>query len=158
MNSQPIIRADLHVHSIHSERPSEWILKTLGTRESYTQPEHIYRQARERGIDLVTITDHNTIDGVLELRARYGRDILMGVEATTYFPEDGCKIHELIYGFSEGQFAEINRARAKNLKALIVVKADRRASFGVMQDVMKQMKENHLERFLIITDPESEAA
>jgi len=54
--------------------------------------------------------------------------------------------------------SEINRARAKNLKALIVVKADRRASFGVMQDVMKQMKENHLERFLIITDPESEAA
>ena len=54
--------------------------------------------------------------------------------------------------------AEINRARAKNLKALIVVKADRRASFGVMQDVMKQMKENHLERFLIITDPEKETA
>jgi glycosyltransferase involved in cell wall biosynthesis len=112
MNSESTIRADLHVHSIHSERPSEWILKTLGTRESYTQPEHIYRQARERGMDLVTITDHNTIDGVLELRARYGRDILMGVEATTYFPEDGCKIHVLIYGFSEGQFAEINRARA----------------------------------------------
>jgi predicted metal-dependent phosphoesterase TrpH len=112
MNSEPIIRADLHVHSIHSERPSEWILKTLGTRESYTQPEHIYRQAREHGMDLVTITDHNTIDGVLELRTRYGRDILMGVEATTYFPEDGCKIHVLIYGFSEGQFAEINRARA----------------------------------------------
>jgi len=49
---------------------------------------------------------------------------------------------------------EINRARAKNLKALIVIKADRRSSFGVMQDVMKSMQENHLERFLIITDHE----
>ncbi|MBN1213082.1 MAG: biopolymer transporter ExbD [candidate division Zixibacteria bacterium] len=52
--------------------------------------------------------------------------------------------------------AEINNARKKNFKALIVIKADRRASFGVMQDVMKSMQENHLERFLIITDHEVE--
>ncbi|MEW6051414.1 MAG: biopolymer transporter ExbD [Candidatus Zixiibacteriota bacterium] len=49
---------------------------------------------------------------------------------------------------------QILRARAKNYKALVVIKADRRAKFGVMQDVMKQMQENALERFLIITDNE----
>jgi biopolymer transport protein ExbD len=52
--------------------------------------------------------------------------------------------------------SEINRARAKNRKALVVIKADRRASFGTMQDVMKQMQENYLERFLIITDLETD--
>ncbi len=46
----------------------------------------------------------------------------------------------------------INRARAKNLKALVVIKADKNATFGVMQDVMKSMQENNLERFLIITE------
>ncbi|HOP07201.1 MAG TPA: biopolymer transporter ExbD [candidate division Zixibacteria bacterium] len=51
---------------------------------------------------------------------------------------------------------EILRARGKNIKALVIIKADKRASFGVMQDVMKQMQENHLERFLIITDPETD--
>ena len=51
---------------------------------------------------------------------------------------------------------EINRARAKILKALLVIKADRRASFGIMDDVMSSMQENHLERFLIITDNEVE--
>ncbi|MFQ5498629.1 MAG: ExbD/TolR family protein [Candidatus Zixiibacteriota bacterium] len=51
---------------------------------------------------------------------------------------------------------EINKARAKNIKALIVIKADRRASFGTMQAVMKKMQENHLERFLIVTDNELE--
>ena len=51
---------------------------------------------------------------------------------------------------------EINKARAKNLRALIVIKADKGASFGVMQDVMNSMQENHLERFLIITDHELE--
>ena len=48
----------------------------------------------------------------------------------------------------------INRARAKNFKALLVIKADRRAGFGVMDDVMTSMQENNLERFLIITDQE----
>lgn len=50
--------------------------------------------------------------------------------------------------------SEILRARAKNLRALIVIKADARASFGIMQDVMRSMQENNLERFLIITDHE----
>lgn len=51
----------------------------------------------------------------------------------------------------------INRARSKNMRALIVIKADRDASFGVMQDVMEGMQENSLERFLIITDNEVES-
>jgi len=51
---------------------------------------------------------------------------------------------------------EILRARAKNIKALVVVKADKRAKFGIVQDIYKQMQENNLERFLIITDNEAE--
>jgi biopolymer transport protein ExbD len=50
--------------------------------------------------------------------------------------------------------SEILRARAKNLKALVVVKADGRAKFGVMQGIMKEMQKNNLARFLIITEPE----
>jgi biopolymer transport protein ExbD len=49
---------------------------------------------------------------------------------------------------------EVNRARGINYKALIVVKGDNKASFGTVQDVMKSMQENELERFLIITDLE----
>lgn len=49
---------------------------------------------------------------------------------------------------------EVNRARAIAYKALIVIKGDNQASFGVVQDVMKSMQENGLERFLIITDLE----
>lgn len=53
---------------------------------------------------------------------------------------------------------EILKVRARNLRALVVIKADRRATFGVMKDVMSAMQDNHLERFLIITDPETEQA
>lgn len=50
---------------------------------------------------------------------------------------------------------ELVRARAKNLRALIVVKADKRATFGIMQDVMEAMQEKEMTRFLIITEQET---
>lgn len=55
---------------------------------------------------------------------------------------------------------EINRARDPNQggnpRALVVIKADKDASFGIMQALMETMQENHLTRFLIITDNELE--
>ena len=51
---------------------------------------------------------------------------------------------------------EINRARSKNIRALIVIKADAKASFGIMQDLMDAMQKEHLERFLIITELETD--
>lgn len=50
----------------------------------------------------------------------------------------------------------INRARAVSIRALIVIKADRMASFGTMDAIMKAMRDNELTRFLIITDNEAE--
>jgi biopolymer transport protein ExbD len=51
---------------------------------------------------------------------------------------------------------EINRARGKNTNALVVLKADKDASFGTMQAIMKSMQEKQLQRFLIITEMEEE--
>lgn len=54
--------------------------------------------------------------------------------------------------------SELLRARGEQIRALVVVKADRRANFGLVQDIMKQMQENNLNRFLIITDNEVDKA
>lgn len=51
---------------------------------------------------------------------------------------------------------KINWARSINYKALVVIKADRNASFGVMDKIMESMRDNALSRFLIITDNEAE--
>jgi biopolymer transport protein ExbD len=51
---------------------------------------------------------------------------------------------------------EINAIRAKNLNALVIIKADRNASFGTMQKIMDTMVESNLARFQIITELESE--
>lgn len=107
-----LAKADLHVHSKYSEHPSEWFLKKLGAKESYTDPEIIYRMAKERGMDFVTITDHNRIEGSLILREKYPDDTFTGVEFTTYFPEDNCKIHILVYGLNCDEFQEIQKIRS----------------------------------------------
>ncbi|PLY01453.1 MAG: glycosyl transferase family 1 [Desulfuromonas sp.] len=104
-------KVDLHVHSKYSNHPSEWFLQRLGASESYTEPEVVYQTARQRGMDFVTITDHNCMRASLELVESHPEHCFTGVEATAYFPEDGCKIHILIYGLTREQFAVIQKLR-----------------------------------------------
>ena len=103
------MKVDTHVHSRFSKRPATWILKKINCAESYTDPGEVYRIATERGMDAVTITDHNSIDGCLEIADRPG--VFTGCEITSYFPEDQCKVHVLAYRMNEAQFAEIEQLR-----------------------------------------------
>ncbi len=103
-------KADLHVHSKYSDRPSEWFLRRIGAPECFVEPLTVYARARDRGMAFVTITDHNCIRGALEIAHLPGTFI--SSEITTYFPEDGCKIHVLVYGIDEAQFRTIQELRA----------------------------------------------
>ena len=75
---------------------------------------------------------------------------------------DGREVTTTVRKYAEADVSNvaslINRARTVNLRALIVIKADRDASFGVMDQIMKSMRENSLTRFLIITNNEAEEA
>ncbi|MCA9729304.1 MAG: glycosyltransferase [Candidatus Eisenbacteria bacterium] len=102
------LKADLHVHSRHSSPPRTGWTSLLSPICS-TDPESIYQVAKARGMDLVTITDHDAIDGVLELVERHPGDCFTGVEITTVFPETGCKLNVLVYGFTAAEFAEMRR-------------------------------------------------
>ncbi|MES1245393.1 MAG: hypothetical protein ABUT39_27565 [Acidobacteriota bacterium] len=102
-------RADLHVHSKHSNQPAEWILRLFRSPESFTEPRDVYRLCRERGMDFVTITDHDSIDGALEIAHLPGT--FLSEEVTAEFPEDGCEVHILVYGITETQHREIQALR-----------------------------------------------
>ncbi|HVS62254.1 MAG TPA: glycosyltransferase [Thermoanaerobaculia bacterium] len=95
-------KVDVHVHSKHSDRPSEWFLRRIGSPESFVEPIEVYRRAKERGMDFVTISDHNCIEGALEIAHLDG--VFLSNEVTTYLPEDGCKLHLLALGITEEQF------------------------------------------------------
>ncbi|MHC1743833.1 MAG: glycosyltransferase [Syntrophobacteraceae bacterium] len=103
------VKVDLHVHSRYSQRPSQWILKKLGCPESFTEPLQLYRLAKRRGMTFVTITDHNTIGGALEIA--HLSDVFVSEEVTTYFPEDECKVHVLVYDIDERIHTDIQKLR-----------------------------------------------
>jgi glycosyltransferase involved in cell wall biosynthesis len=110
-------RADLHVHSSHSNKPSYWALRKFNCPESYSSPQYIYHAARKQGMDFVTITDHNTINGAMEIAHLTGA--FVSSEVTCYFPEDGCKLHVVVLNVTESVFREIMELR-KNVYELII--------------------------------------
>ena len=108
-DNERVSKADLHIHSKYSDRPSEWFLRKIGAPESFVEPRALYDNCRARGMDFVTICDHNTIDGALEIADL--PNTFVSCEVTTYFPEDGCKIHFLVIGITERWFKDIDALR-----------------------------------------------
>src|SRR5690242_7208515 len=98
-------RADLHCHSEASNTAAEVVLNAIHCPECYSKPDAVFAQASWRGMDFVTITDHDTIDGVLRIRER--ANVLVGEELTCWFPEDQCKMHVLVYGISPEQHEQL---------------------------------------------------
>ena len=104
-------KVDLHLHSKYSDYAGTWLLKAYDSPESFTEPETLYQQAKSRGMDLVTITDHDDIRGCLELVKSHPYDCFISCEVTAYFPEDGCKAHILVYGINEDQYGHLMSVR-----------------------------------------------
>src|SRR3974390_2217763 len=109
------MKIDLHVHSRFSTRPSQWVLQKIGCHECYTKPEDIYTIAKQRGMDWVTITDHNNINGCLEIA--HLPNTFISEEVTSYFPEDGCKVHVLVYNIDQEYHREVQKLR-ENIYAM----------------------------------------
>ena len=60
-------RADLHVHSRYSDASGSAGIRALRSTESFTDPVELYHAQRARGMDFVTVTDHNTLGGSLAI-------------------------------------------------------------------------------------------
>jgi predicted metal-dependent phosphoesterase TrpH len=104
-------RADLHVHSCHSKVCGT--LKFLGSRDCYSSPHEVYRVAKARGMDYVALTDHDSIDGALELLAAHPdlNDVIVGEEVSCWLPDTGIQVHFGVYGMSEGLHRELQPLR-----------------------------------------------
>jgi len=103
------VKADLHIHSKHSARAAEWFFRKVGLADSYSEPRALYDRLRAAGMDYVTITDHNRIDGCLEIAELPG--VFTSVQVSTRFPEDRAKIHLLVWGLTERQHRELQELR-----------------------------------------------
>lgn len=103
-----LAKADLHLHSKASNLPGGWFSKLIGCQESYTEPLELYKRLKERGMTYITITDHNTIEGVLEIA--HFPEVFISCEYTVAFPEGGI-VHVLVYGLTEKDHQELLKLR-----------------------------------------------
>ncbi len=92
-------RADLHVHTLYSDG-------TFTPREALTL-------ARDRGLDTVAITDHDTtagLDEAFEAGAELGVEVIPGIEFSTVHGGEG--VHVLCY-YVDLEDAELNAELAR---------------------------------------------
>ena len=102
-----MLKIDLHCHTYFSGKTNH--MKAFEPMDSYNTPERVYRIAKERGMDLVTISDHDSIDGCLDFLNAHpdATDFITGEEVTVPLPEFGNAIHIGVYGLNESQHREI---------------------------------------------------
>lgn len=97
----------MHVHSLNSGMCTLPVLRRF-CRESYSPPDELYLTLHRRGMDLVTLTDHDSIEGAETLRSR--RDFFLSEEVTCHAPS-GSEVHIGVYGMDERHHLELQRRR-----------------------------------------------
>ncbi|MGI8990707.1 MAG: PHP-associated domain-containing protein [Bryobacteraceae bacterium] len=102
-----IMKCDLHVHTIHSGMCTVPVMRAL-SRESCSAPQAVYDKLKRQGMNLVTITDHDSI-GALE-RLRSQPDFFLSEEVACRLPS-GTELHMGVYDIRERDHHEIQKRR-----------------------------------------------
>ena len=143
-------KCDLHVHSRFSARSEEWLFRRFDFPDSCSEPGWLHAQLVDRGMDYVTITDHDTIEGGLEIADL--PQTFLSEQVTTYFPQDQCKIHVLVWGISEAQHADIVELR-ENIFDLQKYLAQNEIAHAVahpLYSINGMLQPAHLERLILL--------
>ena len=146
----PCVRADLHCHSMASNEADEALLNAINCPESYSEPVEVYEQAKRRGMNFVTITDHDSIEGVVPLLSR--PDVIVGEEVTCFFPEDRCKIHLLVWGLTRADH-DAMQAVADDIYKVAEYVEEHQLAHSVAHPVYRQndvLERWHLERLALL--------
>ena len=101
-------------------------------------------------MDYVTITDHDSIDGCLEI-AHLPRTFI-SEQVTTYFPHDACKLHILVWGISEQQHRDIEGVRENifDLQRYLQRAQIAHAVAHPLYSVNGKLEATHLEQLILL--------
>jgi len=120
------MKCDLHVHTMHSGMCTVPVFKRV-CRESYSDPDEVYATLKRRGMDLVTVTDHDSIESSEQLRRH--PDFFLSEEVTCRTSR-GTELHLGVYDIQEHDHAEIQRRR-DDLAALFAYLDERELLFSI---------------------------
>jgi glycosyltransferase involved in cell wall biosynthesis len=145
-----VSKCDLHIHSRYSARSQEWLFRRFDFPDSYSDPKTLHRQLLKRGMDYVTITDHDTIDGCLDIANL--PHTFISEQVTTFFPHDGCKLHILAWGISEQQHREIEGVRDNvfDLQRYLQTAQIVHAVAHPLYSVNGKLEAKHLEQLILL--------
>lgn len=115
MRENQVTRADLHCHSTASQLSKLGVQRAVGLPECATPPAAVHELAKRRGMDFVTITDHDTIDGCLELERLGLPDVFVSEELTTWFRGEPQAVHVLCWGITPDDHAWL-QAHARDVE------------------------------------------
>src|SRR5947209_5996791 len=143
-------KCDLHIHSRFSARSEEWLFRRFDFPDAYSDPRELHRQLIERGMGFVTITDHDTIDGCLEIRDL--PNTFISEQVTTYFPKDPSKIHLLVGGITERQHQDIVIVRDNifSLQRYLQGAQIAHAVAHPLYSINGKLEASHLERLILL--------
>ncbi|MGA8143525.1 MAG: PHP-associated domain-containing protein [Candidatus Acidiferrales bacterium] len=116
----------MHVHSYFSGACTTPFLSKF-CRESYSDPVEVYELLRDRGMNLFTLTDHDSIEGSEQLRGL--PNFFLSEELTCRMPS-GTEIHVGVYDITERQHAHLQQRR-NDLVALLIYLTERRLFFSI---------------------------
>src|SRR6266566_9398881 len=134
------MRCDLHVHTKASGMCNTAFVRHF-CRESYNDAQDVYDRCKRLGMSIVTVTDHDSIDAVEELRRH--PDFFLSEEVTCTLPS-GTEMHAGVYGIQEQDHIELQRRR-HDIESLLAYADERRLLVTV----------NHL--YSSLTGPRTEA-
>jgi len=145
-----VSKCDLHIHSRYSARSEEWLFRRFDFPDSYSDPKALHRQLLKRGMDYVTITDHDAIEGCLEIA--HLPHTFISEQVTTFFPHDGCKLHILVWGISEQQHREIEGVRDNvfDLQRYLQTAQIAHAVAHPLYSVNGKLEARHLEQLILL--------
>src|SRR5579875_765558 len=120
------MKCDLHVHTLHSGMCTLPLFRRF-CRESYSDPEEVYATLKRRGMDLVTVTDHDSIGASEPLRRH--PDFFLSEEVSR-LTSSGTRLHMGVYGIAERDHLQLQR-RARDLPSLLAYLEERGLLFSV---------------------------
>jgi len=127
------------------------------TREVTLPMSHSQIELPDKDIINITVTDMDSVfvDAVIEVDKELADGSMVKAKERIYETTSEDDVGNTINRFRAGQIGRTAGGRGTALvQALIVIRADRDASYGIIQNVMDNMVENGLKRFQIITEQE----
>lgn len=121
------MKADMHIHSTVSD--------------GYYTIEEIIKKAKERGLDAIAITDHDTLSHRKQIPKTYGIKVVPGIEISCHDYEKDYRVHILGYKIQRPEMVEkvvqptLEARHANSMKQIEILK---QAGYEINLDKIKK--------------------